>query len=135
MDMTDLARHSNAIRTVIDAWYRAMEGADIAGLISLVTPDVIMKPPGAPAVVGRDALQDALSGFLETHSERVRYEIEEIEVCGELAFTRISESATISPRSGDPASSVKGMHLTILRRQADGRWLVARDISSLDEIL
>ncbi len=135
MDMTDLARHSHAIRIVIDSWYRAMEAGDIAGLMTLVTTDVIVKPPGAPAVAGKGALEDALSGFFETHSESVRYEIEEIEVSDTLAFARISERATIQPRSGDPASSVNGMHLTLLRRQPDGRWLMARDISSLDDTL
>ncbi len=131
VDGTDITREVRAIRSVFQSWYRAMEGGDIAGLLLLVTPDVIVKAPGSPPIIGRSALGKALSTFLEAYSETVNYEVEEVEVSGQLAFARISERATILPRSGESASSINGMHLTILRRQPDGRWLVARDVSSL----
>ena len=90
-----------------------------------------MKPPGAPAIKGTGALEQALTAFLAEHSETVNYEINEIEISGPLAFARISESANILPKSGADGFSVDGMHLTILRRQSGGEWLLARDISSL----
>jgi uncharacterized protein (TIGR02246 family) len=108
-----------------------MEDGDVAKLISLVTADVLVKAPGSPPILGINALEQALTAFLEGHSETVEYEVAEVEVSGQLAFARISESARILSRSGSKASSVKGMHLTILRRQPDGEWLLARDISSL----
>jgi len=131
MSEADASRDVRAVRTVIDAWYGAMQEGRVAGLLSLVTPDVIVKPPGSPPIEGKNALKQALSGFLETNSETVEHEIEEVEVSGQVAFTRVLESTTIWPRSGGNASSVTGMHLTILRRQPDGDWLIARDISSL----
>ncbi len=131
MSTKDTASDVRAIRGLFDAWYRAMQDGDVASLISLVTSDVIVKPPGAPPIVGKDALEQALSGFLDTHSETVDYEIQEVEVCGEMAFARIRECATILPSSGEGAASVHGMHLSILRRQPDGEWRLARDISSL----
>lgn len=120
-----------AIRTLFERWYCAMEDGDVAKLLSLVTADVIIKAPGSPPILGISAVEQALTAFLEGHSETVDYEVAEVEVSGQLAFARISESARILSRSGSRAWSVNGMHLTILRRQPDGAWLLARDISSL----
>ncbi len=131
MDRTDATRDELAIRTMFESWYRAMEGGDVDRLTSLVTDDAVVKPPDAAPIVGRDVLGQALGSFLETHSETVNYDILEVEVCGELAFARILESAHITSKSEGSSSTVNGMHLTILRRQPDGEWLIARDISSL----
>ena len=120
-----------AIRTLFESWYSAMEDGDVATLLSLVTADVIVKAPGAPPIQGSAAFEQALTAFLEEYSETVDYEIAEVEVSGQLAFARISETATIMSKSGSKASTVNGIHLTILRRQPDGEWLLARDISSL----
>ena len=119
-----------AIRDVIDSWYRAMELGDVSGLLTLVTPDVIVKVPELEPIVGRQALGQALSAFFDTHSETVEFTVEEIEISGPLAFSRVREAATISSRSGAETDLVNGMHFTVLRRQQDGEWLIARDISS-----
>lgn len=131
MEIRTVTREASAIRTVIESWYRAMQDGDVDRLISLVTRDVIVKPPGVTPITGRSALHGALSAFLKEQSEAVDYEIQEVEVCGQLAFARIFEHAAMRPRSGADAFTVSGIHLTILRRQPDGEWLVARDISSL----
>ena len=131
MDRAENTRDVTAIRTVFESWYCAMEDGDVDALISLVTPDVIVKPPGAAPIMGVNALQQALSAFLDEHSETVDYKVQEVEVSGQLAFARILESTTIRPRSGAESSTVNGMHLTVLRRQPHGEWLLARDFSSL----
>ncbi len=108
-----------------------MEDGNVPELLSLVTPDVIVKAPDLPPILGISALEQGLTTFLEEYSETVDYGVAEVEVSGELAFARTSETATIMSRSGSEASTIKGMHLIILRRQPDGEWLLARDISSL----
>lgn len=124
-----------AIRTLFERWYRAMEDGNVAELLSLVTPDVMIKAPGSPPILGISALEQTLTAFLEDHTESVEFEVAEVEVSRKLAFARISESARILPRSGSQASSVTGMHLVILRRQPDGEWLMARNISSLIDVV
>ena len=131
MDRTEVTREVYAIRTIFESWYGAMEDGDVDRLISLVTPDVIVKPPGAAPIVGNEALRQALSAFLKEQSESVDFELQEVEVSEHLAFARILESATIRTMPGAESTTVNGMHLTILRRQPDGEWLIARNISSL----
>jgi uncharacterized protein (TIGR02246 family) len=131
MDRTEVTPDVSAIRTVFESWYCAIEDGDVDRLISLVTPDVIVKPPGAAPIMGKSVLRHALSAFLKEQTETVDYKVQEVEVSGQLAFARILESATIRPRSGAESSTMTGIHLTILRCQPDGEWLVARDIMSL----
>ena len=131
MNKTDESGDMIAIRGVFESWYRAMEDGDVSGVISLVTKDVFVKPPDAAPLEGDDALREALGAFLETYSETVDYDIQEIQVSGSLAFALVLERAEVKPKSGGDVSSVNGMHLTILRRQPGGEWLIARDISSL----
>ena len=131
MDEADRTRDQQTISSVISSWYRAMENGDVAALISLVTPDVIVKTPGATAIAGSKALEQALSTFLLSHSETVEFEVKEIEISDGFAYAITEECATIHPKSGGDSAILTGMHLTILRHQPDGRWLVARDISSL----
>ena len=44
---------------------------------SAVTSAVILKPPAAAPIIGKDALQQALTNFLKDHSEAVDYEVQE----------------------------------------------------------
>jgi len=131
MDTNSAAHDDRVIRNVIESWYCAMEEGDVAELLSLVTTDVIVKAPGSEPISGKKQLERALNAFLQTHAETVDYEVDEVEKSGQLAFASISERATIQPRSGANTSIVNGLHLTILRRQPDGAWLIARDFSSL----
>lgn len=131
MDDSD-ASDVRAIKALFESWYSAMEDGNSARAMSLVTGDVVVKPADAPAIIGKKALEEALAAFLDTFSESVDYDIQEVEVCGQLAFVRILENAKLQPKSGGDASSVSGMHLTILRRQPGGEWLIARDVSSLN---
>ncbi len=128
----DSVRDATAIRALYEAWYGAMERGDVSTVLSLVTHDVILKVADTPPLAGRDALEEALDAFFAAHSEVVEYDVEEIEVSHDLAFARISERARIESKDGSGVLSVDGIHLAVLRRQADGAWLVARDFSSLN---
>jgi uncharacterized protein (TIGR02246 family) len=131
MDGSDGQRYDRAIRAVIESWFDAMEQGDLAALLALVTPDVIVKPPDSEPVTGRDALGLALKEFLQTHSEQVDYEVHEVGTGERLAFARISETTTITPKSCSTAALIRGIHLVVFRRQPGGSWLIARDFSSL----
>jgi uncharacterized protein (TIGR02246 family) len=109
-----------------------METGDLEALLGLLTDDVVLKTPSSPPRVGRGAVEEALRAFHADYEETVEYEVDEVEVSGDLAFIRISERATVRPKLGEESFSAEGMHLGILRRQENGRWLIARDVSSLN---
>ena len=55
-----------------------------------------------------------------------RFDIKEIEVLGDWAYMRNHLTVTMTPRGGKPMRR-SGYTLTILRKNAEGRWLLARD--------
>lgn len=54
--------------------------------------------------------------------------IEEVVVTGDWAYVRHKDTGLFVPASGDPAFSQGSRHFSILRREPDGAWKIARDI-------
>ena len=57
-------------------------------------------------------------------------DIRELQVLGDWAYLRAYLQVTMTPPSGAPLRRT-GYTLTILRKQPDGRWLLARDANLL----
>jgi len=119
--MTDDER---AIRGVVEQWLAASRARDLDTLLSLMTDDVIFMVPdskpfgkerfAANAVTMKDVKVDAAGT------------IEELQVLGDWAYLRNFVEVSITPPNG-VISRHSGYTLTILRRQTDGRWQLARD--------
>jgi len=117
-----------AIRDLVDRWMTASEGGDVTTVLSLMTDDVVFMVPGQEPF-GKEA-------FAET-SEKMRgvnikgtSAIQEIKVLGDWAWMRNRLNITLTPPGGKPATR-SGYTLTILRKQADGGWAIARDANLL----
>ncbi|GAB3244685.1 hypothetical protein GCM10027296_04840 [Chitinimonas naiadis] len=95
--------------------------------------DVVFLGPGQ-APFGRDGFP---TGFLAAHQEfllRCTSELEEVVVVGTVAYTRARDSLSLVPRAGGEASALAGYRITVYRKQADGRWLMARDAHTLTPV-
>lgn len=121
------------IRAFYADWFDAMRRGEVAASLDLVTDDVLLKSPAAPAVEGKEALGEALRSFHAQFTEAVRYDILEIEVAGGWAYALIHEDIVLRPKAGGAKTAVSGMHLGVLRRE-DGAWRLARDVSSLNQV-
>ncbi len=124
----------NQIRELYRAWFDAMEHADIATSLSLLTDDVILKPPTGPTLIGKAAVRSALEKFHDEFTETVTYSIDEINCAGTMAYVRFVERAKVRSKSSGTNFSVSGTHLSILRHDDDRVWRIARDVSSLDTV-
>lgn len=58
-------------------------------------------------------------------------EIEELQVLGDWAYLRNRLTVTMTPAGGQPMLRRTGYTLSILRKEKDGRWLLARDANLL----
>jgi uncharacterized protein (TIGR02246 family) len=120
-----------AIRTLIATWLRATREGDVETVLSLTTPDVVFLAPGQPPMQGREAFAAALRAVLDKHSIDSSSEIDEIEVCGDMAFCRTRLKVIVTSRHGNLPMERRGHTLSILRRTEDGQWLLARDANML----
>jgi uncharacterized protein (TIGR02246 family) len=128
---TDAQADVLEIRALIDTWLRATREGDVATVLDLMTPDVVFLVPGQPAMQGREAFEQGLRGVLATHGIESHSEIEEICVAGEFAWCRTRLSVTVTSKHGGTPVKRTGNTLSILRREEDGKWRLARDANLL----
>jgi uncharacterized protein (TIGR02246 family) len=119
--MTDDER---AIRNLVETWMTASKAGDVATVLSLMADDAIFMVPGQKPF-GKEAFAATSRGMVNMRFE-ARSNIEELKVVGNWAYLRNYIDMTITPEQGAPVHRA-GYTLTILRKQEDGRWVLARD--------
>lgn len=122
-----MTEDERAIRELVDTWMSASQSGDIATVLSLMTDDVVFLVPGQAPFGKREfeASASAMKGAgldIEGGSE-----IEEICVLGDWAYLRNRIDMTIRAPGGAAPVRRQGRTLTILRKEVDGRWRLARD--------
>jgi uncharacterized protein (TIGR02246 family) len=113
-----------AIRELVDTWMKASRAGDTETVLSLMSDDVIFMVPG------REPFGKQTFAANSRSMDGVRLEgsadIRELKVLGDWAYLRNFIEITITPAGGTPVRR-SGFTLTILRKEPDGRWLLARD--------
>lgn len=95
-----------------------------------MTDDVIFMVPGQKPF-GKEAFAAASQGMKDVRIEGTS-DIQEIQVLGDWAYLRNYLEMTVTPPGG-AAKRRSGYTLTVLRKEADGRWRLARDANLLAE--
>lgn len=124
-----------AIREIIkvrDAWTAAVKAKDVDRLISLLTDDIVMMHPNRPAIIGLAANRADLIAAFERFQVDQTVVSDEVVVAGDWAFDRSRATTMLTPLAGGAPVTVLSKAITILRRQLDGSWKIARVIGNLD---
>jgi uncharacterized protein (TIGR02246 family) len=116
------------IRSLINTWMAATAAGDLPTVLSLMSDDVIFmvtgkKPFGKAEFAGSFRAMNDVQ--IDGHGE-----IQELNIDGTWAWCRMERTVLIRPAGGTPVRRT-GPALTILRRQPDGRWAIARDANLL----
>jgi uncharacterized protein (TIGR02246 family) len=122
--VTEMTADEQAIRDLIETWMTASKAGDLQTLLSLMTEDVVFLVPGAKPF-GKEAFAAASQGMKEMRIEG-RSEIQELKVLGDWAYLRNFLDISFTPPGASPVRR-SGHTLTILRKESDGRWRLARD--------
>lgn len=117
-----------AIRELVDTWMKASRAGDTETVLSLMSDDVIFMVPGREPF-GKQAFA-ANSRSMDGVRLEGSADIRELKVLGDWAYLRNFIEITITPAGGTPVRR-SGFTLTILRKEPDGRWLLARDANLL----
>lgn len=118
-----------AIRTLIDTWMKASMAHDLATVLSLMADDVIFMVPGQKPF-GKAEFA-AMSVGMKNVAFQGRSDIQEIRVRGDWAYLRNYLEVTVTPPGGAAPMRRAGYTLSILRKDADGRWRLVRDANLL----
>jgi len=122
-----MTEDETAIRDLVTTWMQASEAGDIETVLRLMADDVVFMVPGR-APFGKAEFRAMSEGMKDTRMGRS--EIRELQVLGGWAFVRNYLEVTITPPGGKPVRRA-GHTLTLFRKEAGGRWLLARDANLL----
>lgn len=120
-----------AIRDLIETWLAASKAGDLSTLLSLITDDVIFMVSGREPF-GKQAFAAAAEGMRNVRIDGTS-EIREIQILGDWAYLRNRLEITVMPPDGGAPINRSGYTLTILRKEPDGRWRLARDANLLTD--
>ena len=119
--MTDDARQ---IRELVDSWIAASKAGDLPALMDMMTDDVLFITPRRPPFGKAEFASDRES--MKGVAIDARAEVQEIEVFGPRAYIRnhIQVELTFPDQT---SRRMSGYAMSVLRKEADGRWRIARD--------
>jgi len=123
-----------AIRDVHATWIAAVNAGDLAELQALMTDDAVFMNPGREAV-GPSEFPDGFGRAQRQFQVRCISDPQEVAVSGDLAYVRSRDSLSLMPRDGGQALALAGDRLTVYRKEADGRWRLARDAHTLSPVV
>ena len=93
--------------------------------------DVVFLVAGQPPMKGRSTFEQRLRGLLQSHRIVSTGDIQEVQVSGNLAYCWSIVTVRIAPLSGGNPVVHSGSALSVLRKEASGEWVVARDANLL----
>lgn len=113
-----------AIRELVDRWLAASKAGDTKTLLTLLADDVLFLTPSREPF-GKEEFAGSDESMKDMTMD-ADIDIKEIKVIGEWAWMRSFLKVTFTPTDGD-ATKLSGHILTILRKNPDGKWVIARD--------
>jgi uncharacterized protein (TIGR02246 family) len=121
-----------AIRKLFAEWGDAVAARDVEQLLTLITEDAVFLAPGQEPIRGKVAVEALYRQVLSLYRFEQNWVFEEIQVLGDWAYCWGRDSVTMTPLgSAEAAVRASGMGLSILRRQPNGSWAVARGINNM----
>ncbi len=124
-----MTEDERAIRELVATWFAASKVGDLATVLSLMTDDAIFMVPGREPF-GKEGFAAASEGIKNVRIEG-NSDIQEIRVLGDWAYLRNYIEMTVSPPDAGKPVRRSGYTVTILRKEGDGRWRLARDANLL----
>lgn len=119
----------DAIKASSAEFQAAFLAGDEEKLGPLYTEDAILYGPDEPAVTGREAIVRSFGAFPPMKEGELN--IVEIEGYGDMAYVRGTAWFTMTGPDGKDVK-LTGKYIEIHRKQADGKWLMARDVFNFD---
>ena len=131
-DADDAATNEVAAEQAHVAYLAAINSNKIEQFLTTITDDIVYLAPNSPALVGKAEVGAWVKGYFEAYrTVWVKTSLEFI-VKDDWAYERYSYKSVDTPRADGPAAGTPvvtdtGNGINIYRRDADGKWRVARD--------
>jgi len=118
-----------------ESWAAAAEAGDVERIFTFWTEDAVIYPPVGPAVEGIEAIREFVRRSRGQEGFTIAWSPTGAEVSGtaDVGYTFGAWDRTAPGPDGKLVSST-GNYVSIWRKQADGAWRCAVEISNLGEL-
>lgn len=116
------AGDADAIRRMATEYTQAIGDGDRERFVSFFTDSIVIMPPGAPIMQGRDAARDFAWPLFDNFTVQETINYDEIHVDGDWATGRFSYTMTLTPKAGGASTTERGKAIAWLRRGPTGAW-------------
>ena len=116
------------IRELVSTWMTATKAGDLETVLGLMADDVVFMVPGREPF-GKQEFAAASRGMQGVQFEGTS-QIVELVIKDDWAWLRNQLRVTITPPNGQSMTR-SGYTLTILRKNKNGKWVIARDANLL----
>lgn len=108
---------------------------DLPRWLDLFTDEMVLLPPlpaSQPALAGKEALAAWAQAAFRSFVIDETITTDEVQLLGDLGFTRGTYRSTATPKAGGQSHLVSGRFLFVVRRLSDGSWKYLRGIWNSD---
>jgi uncharacterized protein (TIGR02246 family) len=126
-----MQRDEQAIRELVAEWHNAAAAGDLSKILRLMAEDVIFYVPGQAPMRGKEPFAAAFRSAIQQFRIDSSAKIEEIHIAGSFAHLATHLTVAITPLGGGPVLRRSGYTLSIMRKEADNRWVLYRDANML----
>ena len=117
-----------ALKEMLNKYATMCHAGDLDGWLSLWADDGIQMYPGAPSRVGKEQIRAGMKPAFDQFILKIVIMPEiEAKISGNLGFLRGTYTLAMIPKAGGETIDYDGKYLTILEKQNDGSWKIARD--------
>jgi ketosteroid isomerase-like protein len=119
----------SAFETATTAFHHALRTNDADALFARVADDVLMMPPGEPAVHGKNAMRDWYTGFLSQYrTSSLTLSNREVFVSEGWAVELGAYEWGLTPAAGGDPVLDRGNYMQVWKSHPDGQWRFEREI-------
>ncbi|MCC6724903.1 MAG: nuclear transport factor 2 family protein [Saprospiraceae bacterium] len=125
----DMSKIKDEIQALNTAWANAANAKDAATILDLYADDAISMPDGAPALVGKAAIQKDIEADFASSKNRKTVTYKTAEVFGDE--NRVTETGTVVAKDATGKVAFTEKYIQIWEKRK-GRWQVIREIYNHD---
>lgn len=115
------------IRDLIQTYESDWNEADLGLIKAVSAADAMLIGQPFPTAAGTEEVVSTYANFLSELTFNVKFDIQEIELSGDLGFARTQSHGTIVPKGQSP-EGIEGNRESFVVKKIDGRWKFYRYI-------
>jgi uncharacterized protein (TIGR02246 family) len=126
-NVSTYATDEAAVRGVLSAYQDALNASNTEAVMPLYTEDGVFMPPNNQSAVGKAAVRRAYDAVFKAITLNVKFTVAELVVMSpQWAFVRTNSAGTNKINATAATSPEGNQELFIFKKEADGKWRIAR---------